>query len=156
MNYRDIEELTRKLASELELEPSIVEVTDVKEVDVEGTRSLVFTLRLDDRVFDIVSSRDELEKDIAQTLMDYREEVGGYDGLGKSIWIWPRTELFAELTKTSELIPLSKVSYIRKVKNKYCVFSEKGRRMGCYDTLEKARKRLKQIEFFKHLAKTKK
>lgn len=45
---------------------------------------------------------------------------------------------------------------IRKIKGKYVVLSEKtGRRFGSYDTLEEAKARLRQIEFFKHRAKTK-
>lgn len=43
-------------------------------------------------------------------------------------------------------------SFIKKVKNKWCVFSEKGKRMGCYPTKEEAKKRLRQIEYFKHKA----
>lgn len=43
---------------------------------------------------------------------------------------------------------------IRKVKEGYRVVSEKtGRNMGTYKTKEEAKKRLKQIEFFKHLNK---
>lgn len=41
---------------------------------------------------------------------------------------------------------------IKKIKGKYVVLSEKtGRRFGTYDTKEEAEKRLRQIEFFKHL-----
>lgn len=41
---------------------------------------------------------------------------------------------------------------IRKEKSKYTVFSETtGRRFGTYDTKAEAEKRLRQIEFFKHL-----
>ena len=42
---------------------------------------------------------------------------------------------------------------IRKVKAGYRVVSEKGRNMGTYRTKEEAKKRLQQIEFFKHLKK---
>ncbi len=41
---------------------------------------------------------------------------------------------------------------IRKVKDGYQVVAESGRNMGTYKTLEEAKKRLKQIEFFKHKA----
>jgi hypothetical protein len=34
---------------------------------------------------------------------------------------------------------------------KYCVYTEKGRSMGCFPTREKAKTRLKQIEQFKHM-----
>jgi len=40
---------------------------------------------------------------------------------------------------------------IRKVKEGFRVLSEKGRNMGTYPTKEEAKKRLRQIEFFKHL-----
>lgn len=44
---------------------------------------------------------------------------------------------------------------IKKIDGKYVVLSEKtGRRFGTYDTLEEAQKRLKQVEFFKHLKKS--
>lgn len=42
-------------------------------------------------------------------------------------------------------------SFIRKLPDgKYRVFSEKGKNMGTYDSLKGAKKRLKDIEFFKH------
>lgn len=45
---------------------------------------------------------------------------------------------------------------IKKVKGKYVVLSETtGRRFGTYSTLEEAKKRLRQIEFFKHLKRKK-
>lgn len=43
-----------------------------------------------------------------------------------------------------------KLSYIRKFKNKYRVYSKKGKNLGTFDSLEDAKKRLKQIEYFKH------
>lgn len=49
-----------------------------------------------------------------------------------------------------------KLSYIRKEKNKYIVFSKKHKRLGEYDTLSDAKKRLKQIEYFKHKKASKK
>jgi len=42
---------------------------------------------------------------------------------------------------------------IRKVKEGFRVLSEKGRNMGTYRTYEEAKKRLMQIEYFKHLNK---
>lgn len=40
---------------------------------------------------------------------------------------------------------------IKKINGKYVVLSETtGRRFGAYATLEEAKKRLRQIEFFKH------
>lgn len=45
---------------------------------------------------------------------------------------------------------------IKKIKGKYEVLSETtGRRFGTYGTLEEAKKRLRQIEFFKHLKRKK-
>lgn len=46
---------------------------------------------------------------------------------------------------------LELVEKIVKVGNKWQVQSEKGRNMGTYDTKEEAKKRLQQIEYFKHL-----
>ena len=41
---------------------------------------------------------------------------------------------------------------IKKIKGKYVVMSEHtGRKFGTYDTKKEAEKRLRQIEFFKHL-----
>lgn len=42
---------------------------------------------------------------------------------------------------------------IRKIKGGYRVVSESGRNMGSYKTLAEAKKRLKQIEYFKHVKK---
>jgi len=45
---------------------------------------------------------------------------------------------------------------IKKIKGKYAVLSETtGRAFGSYKTLAEAKKRLRQIEFFKHLKKKK-
>lgn len=42
---------------------------------------------------------------------------------------------------------------IKKIKGKYVVLSEHtGRSFGSYDTLEEAKRRLRQVEYFKHLA----
>jgi len=44
---------------------------------------------------------------------------------------------------------------IKKIGGKYVVLSEKtGRRFGTYATLAEAKKRLRQVEFFKHRADT--
>ena len=40
---------------------------------------------------------------------------------------------------------------IKKVKGKYVVFSETGRKFGTYTSLKAAKKRLQQMEMFKHL-----
>ena len=42
---------------------------------------------------------------------------------------------------------------LRKIKGGYRVVAESGRNMGTYKTLEEAKKRLQQIEFFKHKKK---
>lgn len=43
---------------------------------------------------------------------------------------------------------------IKRQKGKYIVLSEKtGRKFGTYNTLKEAKKRLQQIEFFKHAKK---
>jgi hypothetical protein len=47
---------------------------------------------------------------------------------------------------------LIKVAYIRKLPNgKYRVFSQKGKNLGTYKSREAAKKRLRQIEYFKHM-----
>jgi len=46
------------------------------------------------------------------------------------------------------------VIVIRKVKEGYRVVSESERNMGTYPTKEEAKKRLQQIEYFKHKKKT--
>lgn len=44
-----------------------------------------------------------------------------------------------------------KETMIKKIKNKYAVLSETtGRSFGSYGTLTEAKKRLRQVEFFKH------
>lgn len=44
-----------------------------------------------------------------------------------------------------------KLGFIKKLPNgKYCVFSETGKNMGTYSSKDQAKKRLRQIEFFKH------
>lgn len=44
-------------------------------------------------------------------------------------------------------------AYIKKEKGKYCVKSEKNPDWsgGCYDTKEEAKKRLGEVEMFKHM-----
>jgi len=39
---------------------------------------------------------------------------------------------------------------IKKIGSKYVVVTESGRKMGMYKTKKEAKKRLQQIEFFKH------
>jgi len=51
-------------------------------------------------------------------------------------------------------IAFVKLSYIRKLNNgKYRVYSKNGKNLGTYDSKSAAEKRLKDIEFFKHLNK---
>lgn len=42
---------------------------------------------------------------------------------------------------------------IRKIKGRYKVVAESGRNMGNYATLKEAKRRLQQIEYFKHVKK---
>jgi hypothetical protein len=42
---------------------------------------------------------------------------------------------------------------IKKVKGKYVIYSHKGRRLGKFKSLSKARNRLRQIEYFKNKRK---
>ena len=45
---------------------------------------------------------------------------------------------------------------IKKVAGKYVVYAETGRRFGTYTSLAAAKKRLQQMEMFKHLGARKK
>lgn len=42
---------------------------------------------------------------------------------------------------------------IKKIGDKHCVISKKGKNLGCAASKKKARKRLGQIEYFKHKGK---
>ncbi len=39
---------------------------------------------------------------------------------------------------------------VRKQGSQWCVFSKKGKNLGCFPTKKKAQERLRQIEFFKN------
>ncbi len=55
-----------------------------------------------------------------------------------------------------DCINLIKIAVIRKLPNgKYRILSEKGKNLGTYNSKPEAKKRLKQIEFFKYLAEQK-
>lgn len=62
--------------------------------------------------------------------------------------------------KTAPIVPraasvYARTAVIKKIKGKYTVLSETtGRSFGSYRTLAEAKKRLRQIEFFKHLSKS--
>ena len=48
-------------------------------------------------------------------------------------------------------LSFKKLAYIRKVgPQEWCVYSRKGKKMGCYNSQKKAKERLRQIEYFKH------
>lgn len=57
------------------------------------------------------------------------------------------------LSQTLRLLsPLPELHcFIRKQGDKHCVKSHSGKNLGCYDTAGGAKKRLKQVEYFKHL-----
>ena len=50
-------------------------------------------------------------------------------------------------TKTAAFIV---TAYVRKMGDKWCVLSHKGKKLGCYGSKSRAQKRLRQIEYFKH------
>jgi hypothetical protein len=55
------------------------------------------------------------------------------------------------LAAVSQVCCALEVSMIKKVKGGYQVVSSKGKNLGGpYKTLESAKKRLRQVEFFKH------
>ena len=41
--------------------------------------------------------------------------------------------------------------FIKKEGSRHCVKSHSGKNLGCYDTATAAKKRLKQVEYFKHV-----
>jgi len=55
-----------------------------------------------------------------------------------------------DLLETKQLIKKEVHGMIKKIKGGYRVVSESGRNMGTYKTLAGAKKRLGQIEYFKH------
>lgn len=60
--------------------------------------------------------------------------------------------LFEQIEKFANLCEFLKLSFIKKLPNgKYRVLSEKGKNLGTYDTKSEAKKRLRQVEFFKHV-----
>jgi len=59
--------------------------------------------------------------------------------------------LFEQLNYEVDVDTLLEVIKKTLNKNEWCVFSEAGKRMGCYSTKAEAEKRLDQIEMFKHM-----
>ena len=45
---------------------------------------------------------------------------------------------------------VKETAVIRKVGKQWCIFSESGKRLGCYSSRPAAERRLQQIEYFKH------
>lgn len=43
-----------------------------------------------------------------------------------------------------------RLAYVKKMGDKWCVLSHKGKKLGCYRSKKQATKRLRQIEYFKH------
>jgi hypothetical protein len=49
-------------------------------------------------------------------------------------------------------LPVPEVhAFIRREGDKHCVKSHSGKNLGCYESADGAKKRLKQVEYFKHL-----
>lgn len=62
-----------------------------------------------------------------------------------------KNNLIEEVEKFAQACQLEKTAKIRKMPNgKYRVLSEKGKNMGTYNSREGAKKRLRQVEYFKH------
>jgi hypothetical protein len=65
--------------------------------------------------------------------------------------------LYKSAEAYQELSTLYKIAYIKKMPNgKYRVLSEAGKNLGTYTSRKAAKKRLRQVEYFKHLDKKKK
>jgi len=56
-------------------------------------------------------------------------------------------EALADMTWKSYF--LTRFAFVRKQDGKWCVISQKGKRLGCYPTKERAVRRLRQVEYFK-------
>ncbi len=59
-------------------------------------------------------------------------------------------EIDQEDATNPDISPPSRKRTIKKVGSEYVIFSEKGKRLGRYKSKDQARKRLQQIEYFKH------
>jgi hypothetical protein len=58
---------------------------------------------------------------------------------------------FPDAIDLEEFDLLAEIAYIKKDGDKWCVYSESGRKFGCYASKKKAEERLIQIEMFKHM-----
>jgi hypothetical protein len=56
----------------------------------------------------------------------------------------------ASCVEAYEIGPDQTQAFVRKNGDKWCVYSEKGKHLGCYPSKKAADERLRQIEYFKH------
>ncbi len=98
-------------------------------------------------------SEDVIEKEIQDQLVKvitheskHREE---FAQTGHSSEVGPEAAEKATENFLSPTASMIKNAYIRKVNDEYCVFSHKDKKMGCYGSEKSAKKRLRQIEYWK-------
>ena len=78
-----------------------------------------------------------------EEILARRQKVGG-----------PVTDWNEELDKATENVLELTTAVIRKdgTKSKpFCIYSKKGKKLGCFETFKGAEKRLAEIEMFKHI-----
>jgi hypothetical protein len=59
-------------------------------------------------------------------------------------------EIDSEDASNADITPPTRKRTIEKIGSEYVIFSEKGKRLGRYKSKDQAKKRLQQIEYFKH------
>jgi hypothetical protein len=93
------------------------------------------------------------KKTCGQAACPYCDHVGCNDmefPEEDSVW----REFIGEFPDAASLSPfaiITETAVVAKDGNQWCVFSETGRKLGCYGSKPAAEKRLKQIEMFKHM-----
>jgi len=101
--------------------------------------------------------KDNVEMPIVAVYSDgYKELIGGNTRLTAmmakngqaTIWQFEVPDSVAELAQ-------GVAESIRKTGSQYTVYSKKGKRMGTYPSKKQAKKRLQQIEYFKHVGESK-
>jgi len=83
-------------------------------------------------------------------MMDMREEYSEITNLWDAL-----IDIYPECADILEFDLMTEQAVIVKSGNQWCIYSESGKRLGCYPTKPQAKKRLKQIEMFKHMKENK-
>jgi len=131
-NNKEID-LARNIVSQLEIE------VESYPIMIKDSEKEVGQIRFSTDKF-IVSLNDEESEVVFSSYDSVNEYLDGMFGISK--WYVPET-VFAKMKR---------MAYIRKTpdKNEWCVYSKDGSKtIGCYDSEGSAKKRLKQVEYFK-------